>query len=163
MIEVIRFHDCDGIGLFRSEHFEPNDFHDVVHGENAYNAKRYPRLTRIIKRTNMFVKAPCKVFENYKFMFKTQFICDMFEPDEFGYLVDECNTNGLSIRYGRVKPDTPSFEDDHQVVVPPKSIYRMKTADRDFNGFIQHIDVCTKKMKAERVDFASRLVDIGRP
>ena len=122
-----------------------------------------PRLTRIIKRTNMFVKAPCKVFENYKFMFKTQFICDMFEPDEFGYLVDECNTNGLSIRYGRVKPDTPSFEDDHQVVVPPKSIYRMKTADRDFNGFIKHIDVCTKKMKAERVDFASRLVDIGRP
>ena len=163
MIEVIRFHDYDGIGMFRSEHFEPNDFHDLIGGEDAYNAKKYPRLTRLIKRTNLFVKAPCDVFKNYKFMFKTQFLCDMFEPDEFGYLYDECNTNGLSIRYGRVKPDTPIFEDDHQVVVPPKSIYRMKTADRDFNGFIQHIDVCTKKMKAEQVDFTSRLVDIGRP
>lgn len=132
MLGVIRFCDNEGVGIFNSRLF---DYHEVdMYGE-------HPNLGKLVHETNRIVRVPSVIWGGgHRCMYKTEFLKQLFTKDQLVALVSECEANQLNIRYGRVRPNTPTYEDAHQVVVPLASIYRMKHGVGDISGLLMHID-----------------------
>ena len=131
MIDVIRFCDKEGMGIFNSRFFNSDD---------VWCCSEYPHLGELIRETNHQVRVPqvswcCK----HRSMYKTGFLKQLFTQDQLVELVSECAANRLNVRYGRVRPNTPTYEDEHQVIVPITSIYRMKHGVGDISGVLKHV------------------------
>lgn len=134
MLGVVRFCDEEGVGIFNSRLFDYTDFVDVYRSE-------YSPLATLIRETTHQVRVPSVIWGGgHRCMYKTEFLKQLFTKDQLAALVSECEANQLNIRYGRVRPNTPTYEDAHQVVVPLASIYRMKHGVGDISGLLMHID-----------------------
>lgn len=134
MLGVIRFCDNNGVGIFNSQLFDSCDI-------ELFHRDKYPHLATLIEVTEYKVRVPQVVWGgSYRCMYKTEFLKQLFTKDQLVALVSECEANQLNIRYGRVRPNTPTYEDAHQVVVPLASIYRMKHGVGDISGLLMHID-----------------------
>ena len=133
MLGVIRFCDNNGVGIFNSQLFDSCDI-------KLFHSDKYPHLATLIEVTEYQVRVPQVVWGGkHRCMYKTEFIKQLFTQDQLVSLVSECEANELNVRYGRVRPNTPTYEDEHQVIVPNLSIYRMKNGVDDISGLLSHV------------------------
>lgn len=154
MIDVIRFIDVRGIGMFQSDIFDSDEYHTPLGWRPTISdslKQERPHLYSLIRMTNDHVRVPSGVgtsmFEGAKFMYRASFLFDHFDAHGMLELYNQCCAAGLKIRYGRIKETTPWYEDEHQVVVPQHSIAKMRQAHNCVNTYEQFLKQCERQYR----------------
>lgn len=154
MIDVIRFIDVRGVGMFQSAIFDSNEYHTSL-GWQSTESNRHkqerPHLYSLIRMTNDHVRIPSGVvtsmFDGAKFMYRASFLVNYFDSHGMLELYNQCCSVGLKIRYGRIKETTPWYEDEHQVVVPQHSIAKMRQAHNCIDTYATFLKQCERQYR----------------